>query len=78
MIAEVIAEVAVGALRLLFAELILGVLIKGPGYAVLRVLKHRDQEFERDGLAIVVGLFFWVVVALAGLGIYAMMRNGAV
>ena len=77
-IAEVIAEVAGGALRWLFAEFILGVLIKGPGYAVLRLLKHQDQEFDRDGTAIVVGLFFWIVAVLVGLGIYAVVKNGAV
>ena len=78
MIADAIAEVVLNAGRWLLMEVVVRGLLQAPGYAVLRVLRHRDQEFHRDGLAIVVGAFFWVAVALIGIGIYAAINRGAV
>ena len=78
MIAEVVAEVVLNAGRWFLMEVLVRGLLQTPGNAVLRAFKHRDREFHRDGLAIVVGVFFWVAVALAGMGIYAVINRGAI
>ena len=78
MIADVVAEAVLNAGRWFLMDVVVRGLLQAPGYAVLRAIKHRDQEFHREGLAIVVGVFFWVVVALIGRGIYAAINRGAV
>lgn len=53
----------------LVAQFIFEFLVGGPGYLILRVFR-KPEDINPDGLLVLlVGLFFWVAVAFAILGI---------
>jgi hypothetical protein len=57
---------------------LVGVLLKVPGMAILDAIKHEPKEFSKDGLAMVVGVFAWVFVALIAGAVYMAAKNGTV
>lgn len=68
-----IGDVAAGILEVIgriigqiFIEVILELLIKGPGYLILKIIKGNkiDELDPDDGLVILTGILFWVFVAL--------------
>lgn len=77
MIADILAEVVLKAGRWVLIDVVVRGVLQGPGYALLRLSKHRDPEFHQDGLALVVGVFAWAAVGLIGMGVYLMVNRGA-
>lgn len=75
-----IEDVVEGVFRILgrfigqvFIEIILELLIKGPGYFIARTFKKCDP----DGVIVVVtGILFWVVVSLGVYSIYSSIEGG--
>ena len=73
MIAELLGECVVGAVRIVvgaLAEIGGELLIRGPGYLVCRLFS-RNVDFE-SGTVVISGLLFWVVIGTVA---YAITRH---
>lgn len=57
----------------MLVELVLELLIKGVGYGVLGLL--RPGREQSDTVAAVVGLLTWIVVILAAVGLWQVLRS---
>ncbi|MCW8875529.1 MAG: hypothetical protein OQJ89_03415 [Kangiellaceae bacterium] len=54
----------------IFIEIILEIIIKGPGYILYKLVK--GQEPDPDGISVfILGMLFWV---LMGYGVYLVIR----
>jgi len=70
-IGEVAVELLGGAVRVVvhvFIEIVLEILIRGPGYLICRML-HKDIDTE-SGWVILAGLLLWAFVAFGGYFVY--------
>lgn len=71
-IGDIAGELLVGILRAIgniFFEVMLEILIRGPGYLICRIFK---KNIDPDGgWIVVVGFSFWILVAVAGYSTYA-------
>ena len=61
------------AIAQIFIELILELLIKGPGYLVLKLFSNSREKEPTENKLLVVGLLFWFVV---GAGTYLVFKYG--
>ncbi len=64
---ELAGGLITGAVRLIahfFLEIVIEILVRGPGYLICRVVK-RDIDPDGGGVA-VVGLLFWVALFFGG------------
>ena len=66
-----IEEIASGLFRLLgkligqvFIELILELVIKGPGYIIIKLFSKNKENEPSETPEFMVGILFWVVIAL--------------
>lgn len=68
---EIAGEIVGGLFRFLaqfFVEIVLEVLVKGPGYVICRLF---SKNVDTDGFMIViVGLLFWLVIGGCGYAVY--------
>ena len=65
-----------GALRLvagIVGNVVLELLIKGPGYLILRLGRQRDRDDPGDAASAIAGLLFWIAVAAAAALIYNLL-----
>jgi hypothetical protein len=66
-IGEIATELLGGAVRVaahIAIELVLEILIRGPGYSICRIFR-KDIDLE-SGWVVLAGLMFWAMVAIAG------------
>jgi|GraSoi2013_100cm_1033763.scaffolds.fasta_scaffold496267_2 hypothetical protein len=66
---EIAGEVIAGILRVIgqfVLELVLEILIKGPGYVIVRALRRRKDIDPEGAVVILVGILFWVVLVVGG------------
>ena len=74
MIADIVGEVVGGIARTIFADILLEILIKGPGILIMRAIPGR-RHLEPDGARVfAAGLLFWAIVGGVGYGIYMSLQ----
>ena len=59
-----------------FVEIILEIVIKGPGYLIARYLLFRDETFlegSETGITLI-GISFWLIIGLSAYGIYVLVH----
>ncbi len=56
-----------------FLEILIEIVLKGPGYLILRLLRPRAQHDLEGAPVLLVGTLFWVAVALAIWGVVALL-----
>jgi hypothetical protein len=68
---EIAGEIVVGLLRFVaqfFFDVVLEVLVRGPGYFIGRIF---SRYIDPDGLAVLfIGVMFWVAIGGCGYGLY--------
>jgi hypothetical protein len=74
-IGEIAVELLGGAVRVVahvVIEIVLEILIRGPGYLIYRMLR-KDIDAE-SGWVILAGLLLWILVAIGGYFVYVHIR----
>jgi hypothetical protein len=75
---DIAGEVIGGILRFIaqiIVEIFFEILIKGPGYLIVRIFRPRES-IDADGAAVIlVGVCFWVVVLLGGYFAYTAISD---
>jgi hypothetical protein len=69
-IGEIAAELLGGAAHIVI-ELVLEILIRGPGYPICRIFR-KDIDLE-SGWVVLAGLMFWAMVAIGGYFAYVLI-----
>ncbi len=61
----------------IFIQLIFELLIKGPGFLILRfVFLKKDNDIDPDGILVVfIGLMFWGILGLSAYYLYGFISN---
>lgn len=59
------------AIAQIFIELILELLIKGPGYLIIKLFSKNKEKEPTENKLIIVGLLFWCSI---GLGAYLVFK----
>ena len=74
MIGNIIGEVAGTVVRWMVIDIVSDVLLKTPGYFIVRRIAKADG-FDPDGWRVVVaGLLFWSVLGGLGYGLYVLLK----
>jgi len=75
-----LGDIAVGFFEIIIrvvGEILLEIIIKGPGYVIVRLFKTpKSGEVEPDGaLAIIAGVVFWVLIGVGAFLTYMAMSD---
>ena len=66
---DIAGELIGGLLRVIgqfVLEIVLEILIKGPGYVIVRAFRRRESVDPDSAVVILVGILFWVVLIVGG------------